>query len=110
MLIRGRGRKNSRAPNCPGFHSRKVGNYDTNRVFGTVKCVLFIEVSSFPVVPIREVPPYNACTNVNVYYIHVYIHWNTALFEAVLSKPLYLQPCTHMHDMYEHRYDLETIT
>ena len=41
----------------------------TNRVFGTVKCVLFIEVSSFRGV---RLPLYNACTNV-ILYIHVYI-------------------------------------
>ena len=30
----------------------------TNRVFGTAKCVLFIEVSSFQGVLIREIPLY----------------------------------------------------
>ena len=32
----------------------------TNRVFGTAKCVLFIEVSSFQGILIREVPLYKA--------------------------------------------------
>ena len=48
---------------CPDFRGCNVPNKAPNRVFGTVKCVLFIKVSSFQGVLIREVPFYMCVYN-----------------------------------------------